>query len=132
MKDSAAFATSQATSPGVSQLSSASASSRAGAVRCGSWDLDLAHAGDGCALSDEEGQELECVRFCCGIHGPPDVVSARAAGGERPSVAEWTLFAFEGGECEAALVRMVAVVKEVAGHEPILRLGGHDNIRQPP
>jgi hypothetical protein len=110
MRIAAACTTCQ-TSPAVRQLNSASASSRVEVVQCSSWDLDLAYVRGGRALCNVEGQQLECVRFRCSVYRPPDLVSARAAGGERVPVAKRALFAFEGGEYDAAFVRAVAVVK---------------------
>src|SRR4051812_49913086 len=77
-----------------------------------SRDRDLAHASDRRALRDEERQEPQRVLFACGLDPPPDRVAAGRAGGQRRAVAERALVALEGGERDAALVRLVAGVAD--------------------
>ena len=77
---------------------------------------DLAHARGGRALGDVERQQRERVLLARGLDGPPDRVPAGAARGERRPVAKRASVPFEGGEDDAALVRLVVVVEQVVGH----------------
>src|SRR5215470_702381 len=83
-----------------------------------SWDLNLTHAGYGGALGHVEGQQPERVLFAVGLYRPPDRVPAGAARGQGRPVAERAVVSFERSEHHAALFRLVAVVEQVAGHEP--------------
>ena len=80
-------------------------------------DLDRADPGRGGALGEVERQLLERLLFASRFHDPPDRVPAVRAGGERLLTAQWALLALERGERDAALLRLVLVVKEVAEHE---------------
>ena len=51
-----------------------------------------------------------------GFNCPPDLVSAGTARRERVPTAKRALVAPEGGERDAALARLVAVMEQVAGH----------------
>src|SRR3954451_19130628 len=97
-----------------------------------SWDHDLAHASDRRALRDEERQEPQRVLLAGGLDRPPDRVAAGRAGGQRRAVAERALVALEGGERDAALVRLVAVLDEEAGHAARLTRRRHPYIGRPP
>src|SRR3954451_16919160 len=105
------------------------ARSRCGAEKEQSWllrpgwgrprrlrDLHLANRDGRGALGDVEGQQRERVGLARGLHRPPDRVAARTAGRERALVAKRAREATESGESDAALVRLVVVVEQVAGH----------------
>src|SRR5262249_28295531 len=83
-----------------------------------SWDLNLTDAADGGALGHVVRQQPERVLFAGGLHRPPDRVAAGAARGQGRLVAKRAVVSFERGEYHAALLRLVAVVEQVAGHEP--------------
>src|SRR5215470_18530805 len=93
-----------------------------------SWDLDLADAGDGGALGHVVRQQPERICFAVGVDRPPDRVPAGAARGQGRAVAKRALVPFERDEHHAALVRLVAVVEQVAGHEPNLPSRGWADI----
>jgi hypothetical protein len=79
-------------------------------------DIDLADSRDGGALRNVWREQAESVLFGRGFNGPPNRVPTRAARCERHSVAEWARVAFEGGEDDTALARLVAVLEQVTGH----------------
>src|SRR5215472_9239830 len=83
-----------------------------------SWDLKLTDARDGSAFGHVERQQPERVVFAVGLDRPPDLVPAGAARGQGRPVAQRAVVSFERGERHAALVRLVAVVQQVTGHEP--------------
>src|SRR5215472_2795299 len=87
-----------------------------------SWDLHLADLGDDGAFGHVERQQSERVVFAVGVDRPPDRVPAGAARGQGRLVAQRAVVAFERGEHHAALVRLVSVVQQVAGHEPTVPL----------
>jgi len=97
-----------------------------------SWDLDLAHARCSGALGDVAGQQPERVLFGCRFDRPPDRVPAEAARRQGCPVAKWTSVSLEGGEDDAALIRLVAMVEQVAGHEPSLLPRRRCDIGAPP
>ena len=63
---------------------------------------------------------------------PPDPVVSVDARGERRAMAQRARVALEGGECDAALVRLVAVMDEVAGHASRLAPIPHPDIGRAP
>src|SRR5438094_1681527 len=81
-----------------------------------SGDLHLGDPGRGGARGHEERQQRERVLRRRGIDRPPDRVAARSARGERAAVAQRAVVAAERGERDTALVRLVAVVDQVARH----------------
>src|SRR4051812_9070418 len=93
---------------------------------------DLAHRRDRWALRDEERQQPPRVPPARGLDRPPDRVAAGRAGGQRRAMAEVTLVALEGGECDAALVRLVAVLDDEAGHAARLTPRPHPYIGRAP
>src|SRR5262249_43089262 len=76
-----------------------------------SWDLDLAHLRGGRSPCDIGQPHLQSVSFGRSVHGPPDHLPARATGGQRVPVTKRALNAPEGGEHNAALVRLVPMVR---------------------
>src|SRR4051812_48247408 len=97
-----------------------------------SRDHDLAHASDRRALRDEERQELKRVHFAGGLDRPPDRVAAGRARGQRRAVAERALVALEGGERDAAVPRLVAVLDQEARHATRLTPWRHPDIGRAP
>ena len=97
-----------------------------------SWNVDLADARCRRALRDVEGEQSDRVPLGCGFDGPPDRVPARKARGERRAVAKRAVVAFEGGEHDAALVRLVAVVEQVTRHGSSLLLRQARDIGEAP
>src|SRR5918995_6646472 len=90
-----------------------------------SRDLDLADGGCDGALGDVEGQKPERVLGGCGIDGPPDRVDRVPVGcarGERELTAKRAVVALEGGEHDAAFVRLMAVGGQGTGHGASLLL----------
>jgi hypothetical protein len=79
-------------------------------------DLDLVHARDIGSLRDVRRKQAERVLFGLGFYRPPDRVPARPARRERGLVAKWALMAFEGGEDDAALPRLVMVLEQKLRH----------------
>jgi len=59
-------------------------------------------------------------------------VPAEAARRQGCPVAKWTSVSLEGGEDDAALIRLVAMVEQVAGHEPSLLPRRRCDIGAPP
>jgi hypothetical protein len=82
-----------------------------------SWDLDLADTADGRALGDVVGEEPERLLLGLGLDRPPDRVSAGAARREGRAMTQRAPVSLEGGEDDAALLRVVAMLEQVAGHE---------------
>src|SRR5205823_398638 len=95
-------------------------SRRAWHTRTRSRDLHLAHARGGGAVGDVRGQQPERVLFGCRFDRPPDRVSAGATRRERRLVPKRASMTPERCEDDAAFVRLVAVMKQVTGHEPSL------------
>ena len=90
-----------------------------------SRDVDLVDARRRGALGEEVRQESECFVGAGRLHLPPDRVPAEGARGQRRAVAERARVPPEGGERHAALVRLVTVLEQEAGH-------GSQLARQPP
>jgi hypothetical protein len=67
------------------------------------------------ATKERQQRERLGCREC--IDGPPDRVAAVVARTNRGLVTEWALVARKRGECDTALARIVAMMKQVAGHE---------------
>src|SRR5512133_2617588 len=97
-----------------------------------SRDLDLADGRRGRPLGDVERQQPQSVLFALGLDRPPDRVAARAARGERSSVAKWALVALERREHDAALARLVMVLEQVTGHGSSLSQAGRADIGATP
>ena len=102
------------------------------AQRSYSWDLDLADARDGVALGHVERQQPERVLFAHGVDRPPDLVSTKAARGQRRPMAKGALVSFERGEHDTAVVLGVMVVEEVSGHRTSLSRAGCGHIGASP
>src|SRR4051794_14539206 len=98
----------------------------------GSRDDDLGDPSGGRALRDEERKLSQRVLLAVGLDRPPDRVATDRAGGQRRAMAEGTLVALEGGECDAALVRLVAVLDDEAGHAARLTPRPRPYIGRPP
>src|SRR3954447_20800788 len=113
---------------GVLRVASGSPCGESGSSR----DHDLADASERRALRDEERQQLQRVLLAGGLDRPPDRVAAGRAGGQRGAVAERALMALESGERDAALVRLVAVLDDEAGHMARLTPRRHPDIGRPP
>jgi hypothetical protein len=75
------------------------------------WDVDLVNAGDGGALGDVWREQLERVLFAFGLNRPPNRVSTGAAGCKCGLVTERARKSFEGGEDDAALARLMTMLK---------------------
>src|SRR4029450_11317719 len=87
-----------------------------GSTGARSRDFDLADARHGGALGDVGGQQAGGPLFGWGGGGPPDGVTAGAAGGERCLVAKRALVSLEGCEDDPALIGVVAVLEQITGH----------------
>ena len=81
-----------------------------------SGDLDGAHAGGRGAFGDVRREELERFLDRRGLDLPPDLVPAAHAGGDSRPVPERARVTPEGGEYDAALRGLVAVMEEELGH----------------
>src|SRR5882724_8489097 len=92
----------------------------AGPLRGWSWDFDLVDARCGGALGDEERQQRESFALGFRFNRPPECVAAGAARADRRLVAKRTLVASERGEDDSALLRVVAMVKQVAEQAAII------------
>src|SRR3954447_131731 len=97
-----------------------------------SRDLHLADRDGRRALGDVEGQQRERVLLACGLHRPPDRMAAAPAGRQRALVAKRALEAAKCGEDDSALVRLVVVLEQVAGHAPTLPRRRRPDIGRPP
>jgi hypothetical protein len=97
-----------------------------------SWDLDLTDAADRRALGDVVGKQPERLLFGVRVNSPPDRVPAGAARGQGRTVAKRAVESFERGEDDAALVRLVAVLKQIPRHRSSLPRSGCADIGASP
>src|SRR6266508_71229 len=89
--------------------------------RSRSWDLHLADAGDHRSGSDVGREEPQRLFLAGGFNVPPNCVAAGAARGDRRLVTERALVPLERREHDPALMWLVSVLKEVAGHGSSMR-----------